>query len=94
MTKAKIETFCRANTINIGFFDGTKVFPSWVTDRNIASFLYNNHFCLIWKSEGGSFIQTIIELKENFEKVDNYITEANVKYHFKFEFMPKKLNLI
>ena len=48
--------------------------------------------CLIWKSEGVSFIQAIEELKDNFKKVDNYITERNVNSHFKYEFIPKKID--
>ena len=54
-------------------------------------FLFDNHFCLIWKSEGVSFNQAIKELKDNFKIVDNYITEENVKSHFKYEFIPKKI---
>ena len=53
--------------------------------------LFNNHFCLIWKSEGISFNQAITELKGNFKMVDNFITEENVKSHFKYEFIPKKI---
>ena len=29
-------------------------------------------------------------MKENFNIVDNYITEENVSAHFKYEFIPKK----
>ena len=47
MTKARIQPFCRANIINIGYFDGLGVFPR--TERNNALFLYNTPFCLIWK---------------------------------------------
>ena len=75
MTKARTQPFSRANNINLGSYDGTRVFPRSVTDRNIALFLYNFQFCLIWKSEGVSFNQAIKELKDNFKKVDNYITE-------------------
>ena len=91
MTKARIQAFCRANNINLRYFDGERVFPRSVTDRNNALYLYNNHFCLIWKSEGVSFIRAIKELKDNFEIDDNHITEENVKTHFKYEFMPKKI---
>ena len=31
MTKARIQPFCRANNINLGHFDGTRVFPRTVT---------------------------------------------------------------
>ena len=54
-------------------------------------FLYNFHFCLIWKSQGVSFNQAIQELKDNFKIVDNYITEENVNSHFKYEFIPKEI---
>ena len=49
MTKARVQPFCLANNINKGNFDGMRVFPSSVTDINNASFLYNNHICLILK---------------------------------------------
>ena len=55
-------------------------------------FLYNNHFCLIWKSEGVSFNQTIKELKDNFKKNDKFLTEGNVNSHFKYEFIPRKID--
>ena len=54
-------------------------------------FLFNNYFCVIWKSESVSFKQAIKELKDNFEIVDNYITEENVTSHFKYKFTPKKI---
>ena len=57
MTKARIQPLCRANNINLGYFDGDGVFPRSVTNQKIALFLYNIHFCLIWKSEGVSFNQ-------------------------------------
>ena len=67
MTKARIQPFWRANNINLGYYDGSRVFPRTVTDRNNALFLYNNHFCLIWKSEGVTFNQAIKELKDNLK---------------------------
>ena len=30
-------------------------------------------------------------MKDNFKKVDNFITEENVNSHFKYEFTPKKI---
>ena len=59
-------------------------FPRTVTERNKALFLYKNHFCLIWKSEGVSFNQAIEELKDNFKIVDNFITDTNVNSHFEY----------
>ena len=57
MTKARIQPFCKANNFNLGFFDGDGVYPRSVTNRNSALFIYDNHFCLIWKSEGVSLIR-------------------------------------
>ena len=90
MKIARIQPFCRANNINLGYFDGTRDFPGTVTERNIALLLQNNHFYLIWKSEGVSFNQSIRKLKGKFKTVNNYITEENVSCHFKYEFIPKK----
>ena len=42
MTKARNQPFCRANIVNLGHWDGERVFPRSVMDRNIALFLYNN----------------------------------------------------
>ena len=61
-----------------------------VAERNKAFYLYNNHFCLIWKSEDVSFNRAIKELKEIFKVVDNFITEENVNSLSKYEFLPKK----
>ena len=91
MTMARIQPFCRANIINLGYYNNDRVFPRTVTNRDSALYLYNNHFCLIWKSQGVSFNQAITELKHNFKLVDNYITEENVNSHFKYEFTPKKI---
>ena len=92
MTKARIQPFCRANNINLGYWDGERVFPRSVTNRDSVLFLFNNHFCVIWKTEGVSFNQAINELKANFKIVDNYITEENVNSHFQYEFIPKKID--
>ena len=39
MTKARIQPFCRAKNVNLGYYDGTRVFPRSVTDRINALFL-------------------------------------------------------
>ena len=62
-----------------------------MTNRNSALYLYNNHLCLIWKSQGVSFNQDIQELENNFKVVDNYITEENLNSHSKYEVIPKKI---
>ena len=91
MTAGRIQPFCRANNINLGCYNNNRVFPISVTNRDSALYFYNNHFFLIWNSQGVSFDQTIQELKANFKMVNNYITEENVNSHFKYEFMPKKI---
>ena len=55
-------------------------------------FIYNNHFCLIWKSNGVSFSQVIEnELKPNFKLVDNVISDKHVKSSIKYGYNPKKV---
>ena len=51
MTMARIQPFCKANNIDLGYYNNNnnRVYPSSVTNRNSALYLYNNHFCLIWK---------------------------------------------
>ena len=92
MTKARIQPFCRANNIDLGYYNGERVFPRLVTNRDNALYLYNNHFCLIWKSENVSFKDAIRELEENYKIVDNFITEENVTSHIEYEFTPKKID--
>ena len=91
MTKARIQTFCRANNINLGYYGGERVFPRSVTNRDSALYLYNNHFCLIWKSQGVSFHQAVKVLKDNFKIVKIFITEENVKSHFEYIYTPEKI---
>ena len=92
MTKARIQPFCRENNIILGYYNDERVFPRSVTNRDSALYLFSNHFCLIWKSEGKSFRDAIQEIKDNFKIVDNYITEENVNSHLKYEFIPKKID--
>ena len=94
MTMAKVQPFCRANNIRLGYWDGTRVFPRSVTTRDSALFLYKNHFCLIWKSEGVSFDSVIKnELKDSFKVANKYISEENVKSIFEYKYIPKKLGM-
>ena len=91
MTMARIQRCLRKLGIDLGYYNGERVFPRTVTNRDSALFLYNNHFCLIWKNQYVSFNQAIRELKDNFKSVDDYKTNENVNSHFKFEFIPKKI---
>ena len=90
MTLARFQPFCRANNNNLGYFDGIGDFPRTVIEKNIDFYLYENRFCFIWKSEKTSFNQAFKEMKEEFEVVENYITEENNNSHFKYELIPKK----
>ena len=91
MTAARIQPFCRKYNINIGCYDGFRVCPGNITQRNIAFIIHNNHFCLIWKSNGVSFDRAIKELKDNFRVVDNVISDKHVKSYIKYEYKPKKV---
>ena len=71
MTMARIQPCLRKLGVNFGYYNGKEIWPRNITERNIALKLHNNHFCLIWKSEGVSFVQAINELKDNFEIVDS-----------------------
>ena len=91
MTMARIQPCLRKLSIDHGSFNGDRVFPRTVTNRESALYLYNNTFCLIWKSQNVSFNQAVQELKDNFKIVDKFITEESVNCHFKNEFIPKKI---
>ena len=89
MTSARIQPFCRKYNLNIGCFDGTRINPRNLTQRNTSLFIYNNHFCLIWKSDGVSLNQVIEnELKPNFRVVDNVVCDKHVKRFIKYEYNP------
>ena len=91
MTSARIQPFCRKHYINIGCYDGFRVCPRNITQKNIALKIHNNHFCLIWKSDGVSFDKAIRELKDNFKVLDNVISDKHVKSYIKYEYKPKKV---
>ena len=91
MTMARIPICQRKLGVNLGYYTGKKIWPRYITERNEALFSYNNHFCLIWKSEGVSFNHAIKELKDNFKIVDDLKTEEDVNFHFKYEFIPEKM---
>ena len=91
MTSARLQPFCRKHNINIGCYDGFRVCPGSITQRNIALKIHNIHFCLIWKSERISFDKAIRELKDNFKVVDNVVSDKYVKIYIKYEYKPKKV---
>ena len=55
MTSARIQPVCRKYNINIGCFDGTRINPRNLTQRDTALKIHENVFCLNWKSNGVSF---------------------------------------
>ena len=92
MTATRVGSFCRKHNNNIGCFDGRRINPRNLTQRDTALKIHNNHFCLIWKSNGVSFNQVIEnELKPNFKVVDNAVSDKHVKSFMKFEYNPKKV---
>ena len=91
MTSARVQPFCRKHNISIGCYDGFRVCPRNITPRNTALKIHNNHFCLIWKSDGVSFDKAIGEIKDNFKVVDNVISDKHVKCYIKYEYKPKKV---
>ena len=85
MTSARVQPFCKKYNMNIGCLDGTRRNPRNLTQRNTSLFIYNNHFCLIWKSDGISFDKAIKEIKGNSKVVDNIISDKHVKSFIKYE---------
>ena len=47
MTSARVQPFRRIYNINIGCYDGFRVCPRNITQRNTALKIHNIHFCLI-----------------------------------------------
>ena len=92
MTSGRIQPFCKKYNINIGCFDGTRINPRNLSQRDTALKIHENHFCLIWKSDGVSFEKAIKELKDNFKVSDNVVSDKHVKNFIKYEYNPKKVN--
>ena len=78
MTSARVQPYCRKCNINIGHYVGFRVCPRNITKRNTAIKILNNHFCLIWKSDGISFDKALKEMKDNFKVVDKVISNNHV----------------
>ena len=78
MTKPGSPTFCVANNIDIGYFNGQEVYLRSVRERNEALHSYINHFCLNGKLDAVRFREIIEELKPKFTMVKNCISLENV----------------
>ena len=86
MTSARVQPFCRKYEINIGSFDGIRINLKTLLKEIQKIKIHENHFCLIWKSDGISFNQVIEDkLKPNFKIVDNLISDKHVKSFIKYE---------
>ena len=86
MTSPRVQPFCKKHNINIGCYDGFRVCPRNTTQENTALKIHQNHFCLIWKTNGTSFDRAIKELKDNFRVVDNVISDKHVIIYIKYEY--------
>ena len=91
MTSGRIQPFCRKFDINIVCFDGTRINPRNLIQRNTSLFIYNIHFCLIWKTDGNTFDKAKKGLKDNFKVVDNVVSDKHVKSFIEYEYKPKKV---
>ena len=45
MTSARIQPFCGKYNINIVCYDGFRVCPRNIAERQIALYVHENHFC-------------------------------------------------
>ena len=91
MTSARVQPFCQKYFINIGCYDGFKVWPRDITERKIAFYVHKNNFCLIRISQNICFNKPIEgDLKPNFKVVDNVISVKLVKSFFKYKRKPRK----
>ena len=62
MTSARVQPFCRKDNVNIGCYDGFRVCHRNITQKNTPLKIHNNHFCLIWKTNGITFDRAIKEI--------------------------------
>ena len=83
--------FGRKYNINIGCFDGAKMNPRNITERNIASKIHNIHFCLFWKSNDNSFNQAIKGLKLHFDLIVSGTSDKHGNSFIKYEYKPTKV---
>ena len=89
LKSARIQAFCRKHNIKIGCFNGKEVWLRNITQRDTALKILNNHFCLIWKSNGISFTSAIKEWKENLKSVVGVISDKHVESFVKYEYKHK-----
>ena len=49
MTMARIQPCLKKLRIDLGYYNGERIFPRSVTNRVCALYLHINHYCSIWK---------------------------------------------
>ena len=85
MTFAKIQPFSKKYDIKKGCFDGTRINPQNITQKNISLFIYNIHFCLILKSNGISLNGALEGVKLNSKIIHNVLFDELAKSFVKYE---------
>ena len=91
MTCSKIQPHFVEHNTKIGCFDGSRINPKTIFERNISLFIHNDSFCLLWKSNGTSFNQVIEEFKLNLKVVDIVRSDKHVKIVLKNNVIPEKV---
>ena len=91
MKSARVKPFCRKHNIKIDCYDGFRICPRNITQKNTALKIHNNLFCLIWKTSDVSFDRAIKELKDNFKVVDIVKSDKHIKSYINYEYKPKKV---
>ena len=91
MTTPRIQPCLRKMGDILGYHNEKEVWLRNITERNAVLKLYNNHFCLLWKSEGVSFNKAKEKLERNFKIVDKYIAEESVNSHFEYIYSLEKI---
>ena len=66
MTSARFGPNCRKRSVSISCFDVSSLNLGSITERNIASLIYRNHFCFFWEINGISVSKAREEVKTNF----------------------------
>ena len=92
MTSTRFQPFCAKYINFIVYFDGTRINPRNLNQRNTLFFICNIHVCLFWKSNGISFNQVKEdELKPTFKVVDKVISDKHNKSFINYDCKPKKV---
>ena len=89
--RACIQPCLKTLGINLGYYSGKEIFLRNISEGNKALLWYNNHFYLIWKSQGVGFKKVVEERTLSFKIFNKCITEESVSTLFEYEYEPKKI---